>query len=133
MLPDVERNHGIVCLRSSYSASETVERLESALKKHNLRLFARIDHAAAAAEVGLKMPPTQVLLFGNPAGGTPLMLASPTLAIDLPFKALIWESDAGQVSLAYNAPEYLEVRHEVPARLGENLSGLINLLREIVV
>lgn len=89
MLPQAEQEHGIVRLQSSHSVAETVGKLQSSLKEHGVRLFARIDHAAAAAEVGLKMPPTQVLLFGNPTGGTPMMLAAPTLAIDLPFKALI--------------------------------------------
>lgn len=78
------------------------------------------------------MPATQVLLFGNPAGGTPVMLAAPTVAIDLPFKALIWEDGTGQVGLAYNAPEYLQTRHEFPKRMGGNLNGLASLLREVV-
>lgn len=132
MLPEAELEHGIVRLRSNYSVPETVERLESALKERGIRLFCRIDHGAAAAEAGLKMPPTQVLVFGNPAGGTPMMLAAPTLAIDLPFKALIWEDRAGQVWLAYNTPEYLQARHEFPEHLHENLNGLVGLLREVV-
>lgn len=128
-----EAGNGMLRLKSSYSVSETVERIESALKLRGIRLFCRIDHAAAAAEAGLKMPATQVLLFGNPAGGTPMMLAAPTLAIDLPFKALVWEDQAGQVWLAYNEPEYLQARHRFPKHLGENLSGLVNLLREVAI
>ncbi|HEX7362424.1 MAG TPA: DUF302 domain-containing protein [Bryobacteraceae bacterium] len=131
-MSDLEQVRGIVRLSSSYSVSETVERLEAALKARGLRLFGRIDHATAAVDAGLKMPPTQVLLFGNPTSGTPLMLAAPTLAIDLPFKALIWEDEAGHTWLAYNDPEYLQSRHRVPRLLRENFHGLINLLHEIV-
>jgi uncharacterized protein (DUF302 family) len=77
-------------------------------------VFARIDHAGEAEKVGLKMRPTQLLIFGNPKGGTPLMVASPTVAIDLPFKALVWEDGEGKVMLGYNSPGYLKKRHAVP-------------------
>jgi uncharacterized protein (DUF302 family) len=126
-----EQENGIVRLRSNRSVAETVEKLESALKQRGVRMFARIDHAAAAVEVGLKMPPTQVLVFGSPAGGTPMMLAAPTLAIDLPFKALVWEDESGRAWLAYNSPEYLRVRHNFPEKMADNLSGLVRLLQEV--
>lgn len=110
--------------------AETVARLEAGVKEHGLRLFARIDHAAAAEEVGLKMRPTLVLVFGNPRVGTPLMLAAPTLAIDLPFRVLVWEDAAGDAWSTYSAPDCLKNRHDVPKSLGENLNGIVNLLRE---
>lgn len=129
---NTEQDNGLIHLKSTYSVSETMTRLEAALKERGVRLFAGIDHSAMAAEVGLKMRPTQVLLFGNPRGGTPMMLAAPTLAIDLPFKALVWEDSTGQVWLTYNAPEYLANRHGVPQSLVGNLNGLADLLQEAV-
>jgi len=125
-----ELTNGLIHLKSNYSVSETMARLEAALKDRGLRLFARIDHAAAAAEAGLEVRPTQVLLFGNPMVGTPMMLAAPTLAIDLPFRALIWEDATGQVWLTYNAPDYLASRHDVPDPLARNLNGLVDLLQK---
>lgn len=106
-------------------------RLESLLKERGVRIFARIDHYTAAAEAGLRMRPTQVLLFGNPAVGTPMMAAAPTLAIDLPSKALIWEDGTGRVWLTYNAPEYLKNRHDIPESLAEHLNTFEELLREV--
>lgn len=132
MSPNTEQGDGLMNLECGHSVPDTIVRLESILKEHGLRVFARIDHSAAAAEAGLKMRPTEVLLFGNPSGGTPMMIAAPTLAIDLPFKALVWEDDAGKVWLTYNAPEYLKKRHGVPERLMGNLDALANLLREVV-
>jgi uncharacterized protein (DUF302 family) len=126
-----EENKGLIHLQCSRSVEETVARLESALKEYGLRIFARVDHSAAAAEAGLKMRPTQVLLFGNPATGTSMMIAAPTLAIDLPSKALIWEDETGKVWLTYNSPEYLKKRHDVPESLVGPLYGLADLLREL--
>lgn len=128
MFPKSEQSNGLAHLECRRSVAETMTRLELLLKEHSLRVFARIDHSAAAAEAGLKMRPTQVLVFGNPVGGTPLMIAAPTLAIDLPFKALVWEDDAGKVWLTYNTPEYLINRHGVPESQARNLSKLVNLL-----
>lgn len=132
MSRNTEQGSGLMDLECGHSVRETIGRLESMLKERGLRVFALIDHAAAAAEAGLKMRPTEVLLFGNPSGGTPMMTAAPTLAIDLPFKALVWEDDAGKVWLTYNTPEYLKDRHGIPENLMGNLNGLTNLLREVV-
>ena len=116
-------DNGLVKVESRYSVEETVKRLEAALADKALRVFALIDHSGEAEKVGLKMRPTKVLIFGNPKGGTPLMVAAPSLAIDLPLKALIAEDAAGNVSVTYNDPEYLKERHGVPEELIRNLAG----------
>ncbi len=123
-LPD----NGMLHLDSPYSVSETVERVVKLLTERGLTLFARIDHSGGAAAVGLAMPPTELLIFGNAKAGTPLMLAAPTLAIDLPLKALAWQDDAGEVRLSFNTTEYLQKRHNLPADLVKNIAGLPSLL-----
>lgn len=127
-----EQKKGLIHLESCHFVPQTMMRLEAVIKKHGLRIFACIDHSGAAAEVGLRMRPTQVLVFGNPQSGTPIMIDAPSLAIDLPFKVLVWEDDTGKVWLTYNAPEYLRNRHGAPESLVNNLSPLINLLRDVV-
>ncbi len=129
---NTEQEKGLIRLESHYSVVETMARLEAVIKKHGLRIFASIDHSGAASEVGLRMQPTQVLVFGNPLSGTPVMIATPSLAIDLPFKVLVWEDDSGKVWLTYNAPEYLRNRHGAAESLVNNLGPLINLLRDVV-
>ncbi|MGA8150085.1 MAG: DUF302 domain-containing protein [Terriglobales bacterium] len=125
-------DNGLVHLSSPYSVSETVKRLESLLQAQGLAVFARIDHSGEAEKVGLKMPPTRVILFGSPKAGTPLMIAAPTVAIDLPLKALIWEDGGGKVWASYNSPEYLKQRHNIPDELVKNISGIATLLRKVV-
>jgi uncharacterized protein (DUF302 family) len=122
--------NGMVHLRSHHSVQETLQRLESALRAHGVSIFARIDHSGEAEKVGLRMPPTQVLIFGSPKAGTPLMVASPTLAIDLPLKALAWEDADGTVWLSYNSPEYLKQRHNVPDDLITNITGAGELVQQ---
>jgi uncharacterized protein (DUF302 family) len=122
--------NGMVHIRSHYSVRETLQRLESVLFAHGLTIFGRVDHSGEAEKVGLKMPLTQVLIFGSPKAGTPLMVASPTLAIDLPLKALVWEDADGTVWLSYNTPEYLKQRHNVPDDLITNISGAGALLQQ---
>jgi uncharacterized protein (DUF302 family) len=117
------QGNGLVQLASGYSIDETVKRLEAAFGQKNLQVFAVIDHSGEAEKVGLKMKPTKVLIFGSPKGGTPLMVAAPSLAIDLPMKALVAEDADGKVSVTYNAPEYLQDRHGVPEELIRNLAG----------
>jgi uncharacterized protein (DUF302 family) len=117
-------DNGLVHLRSPYSVPETLKRLESALQAKNLTVFARIDHSGEAEKAGLSMRPTQLIIFGSPRGGTPLMVASPTLAIDLPLKALAWQDADGTVWLSYNSPEYLRQRHNVPSDLIVNIAGI---------
>ena len=111
MLPAVPASavDGLITKPSAYSANETLDRLEAALKERGWVIFTRLDHAAAAGSVGLKMPKSTVLVFGNPLLGTPVFIECPTLAIDLPLKALVWEDDGGKVSLSYNTAEYLLV------------------------
>jgi uncharacterized protein (DUF302 family) len=92
------------------------------LQAKNLTVFARVDHSGEAAKVGLMMRPTQLIIFGSPKSGTPLMVASPTLAVDLPLKALVWEDAEGKVWLSYNSPNYLKQRHEIPDELVKNIA-----------
>jgi uncharacterized protein (DUF302 family) len=127
-LPD----NGLVHLRSPYSVAETLERLESVLHAKNLSVFARVDHSGEAEKVGLKMRPTQLIIFGSPQAGTPLMVASPTVAIDLPLKALAWEDADGKVWLSYNRPDYLKRRHEIPDELVKNIAGVGAVLEKAV-
>jgi uncharacterized protein (DUF302 family) len=114
---------GMVQVGSHYSVEETVRRLQSAFVEKGMQVFAVIDHSGEAEKVGLKMRPTKVLIFGSPKGGTPLMVAAPSLAIDLPLKALVAEDAAGKVTVTYNDPAYLKERHGVPEELIKNLAG----------
>ena len=102
--------NGMVHLSTQHSASETLERLKSAVTSRGLAILAEIDHSGDAAKVGLKMQPAQLLIFGNPKAGTPLMVASPTAALDLPLKALVWQDAEGKVWLGYNAPDWIAAR-----------------------
>jgi uncharacterized protein (DUF302 family) len=127
-LPD----NGLVHLRSPYAVAETLKRLESVLHARNLTVFARIDHSGEAEKVGLTMRLTQLIIFGSPKAGTPLMVASPTLAIDLPLKALAWEDADGQVWVSYNDPDYLKQRHGIPDELVKNIAGVGAVLEKAV-
>ena len=106
-------SQGFIQVKSSYSVSETANRLISLIKQRNLKLFAQINHAAGAETVGEKLRPTQLIIFGNPKTGTPLMQCSQNVAIDLPMKALVWMDESGQVWIGYNDPAYLQSRHEL--------------------
>jgi uncharacterized protein (DUF302 family) len=106
---------GLVAVKSPHSAKATLGRLEDAVTQRGLTIFARIDHAAGAAKIGKTLRPTDLLIFGNPQGGTPFMECEQTVAIDLPLKALVWEDSSAQVWLGYNDPAYLAQRHGVPA------------------
>jgi len=125
-------NNGLVGVASRYSVDETVERLETVFKERGLQVFALIDHSGEAAKVGMRMRPTKVLIFGSPKGGTPLMVAAPSLAIDLPLKALISEDEKGKVWVSYNAPQYLQQRHGVPDDLIKNIAGVGTLIAKAV-
>lgn len=121
---------GLISVKSPYSVDETLDRLESGAQQRGLKVFARIDHAAGAVSVGKSLRPTQLLIFGNPKGGTPLMECAQTAAIDLPLKALAWQDEQGQVWLGYNDPAYLANRHGIAdcpavAPISNTLSGLI--------
>ena len=123
---------GMVDIPSRYSVPESLARLESILREKGLTIFARVDHSGEAAKVGMEMRPTQLLIFGSPEGGTPLMVAAPSLAIDLPLKALAWQDEAGKVWLSYNSPEYLQQRHGIPADLLKNIAGVGALIQKAV-
>lgn len=127
-LPD----NGMVHLRSPYSVPDTLKRLESILQAKGVNVFALVDHSGEAAKVGLKMQPTQLIIFGSPKAGTPLMVVSPTLAIDLPLKALAWEDADGKVWLSYNTPEYLKQRHNIPDDLVKNIAVVGPLLEKAI-
>jgi len=114
--------NGIVDIPSKHSVDETVEKLKGILEAKGVTLFALVDHSGEAEKVGLKMRPTKLLIFGNPKGGTLVMLAAPSVAIDLPLKILIWEDGAGKVWVSYNSPAYLQERHGVPQDLLQNIS-----------
>ena len=105
---------GLVAVKSPHSAKDTMVRLEDTVKQRGLSVFARVDHTAGAAKIGKTLRPTEVLIFGNPQGGTPLMECEQTVGIDLPLKALVWEDAAGQVWVGYNDPAYLGQRHGAP-------------------
>jgi uncharacterized protein (DUF302 family) len=114
--------NGLLQVTSRYTVDESVYRLESVLAERGVRVFALIDHSGEAEKIGMKMRPTKLVIFGNPKGGTPLMVAAPTLAIDLPLKALVWEDEGGKVWVSYNSPEYLQQRHGVPEDLIKNIA-----------
>lgn len=121
---------GLIAVKSNYSAQETMDRFEQNAKQRGLNIFARIDHAAGAAKIGKTLRPTEVLIFGNPQGGTPFMECAQTAGIDLPLKALVWQDVQGQVWLGYNDPVWLAQRHDVAtcpaaAGLSKALSGLV--------
>lgn len=125
-LPD----NGMINLPSPYPVPELMARLEAVLQATGLNVFARIDHSGEAKKVGLEMRPTQLIIFGSPKAGTPLMIASPTIAIDLPLKALGWEDGEGKVWLSFNSPEYLKHRHDLPNELLKNIAGVGGLLQK---
>jgi uncharacterized protein (DUF302 family) len=119
---------GLTTIPSSFAARETMDRLEAAVKAKGLTVFARIDHAAGAAAVSLPLGPTELLIFGNARGGTPLMQENQTAGIDLPLKALVYEDAAGNVWLSYDDPGWSARRHELGAPVASNVKGLAEAL-----
>jgi uncharacterized protein (DUF302 family) len=122
---------GLTQLPSRHSARETIDCLESEIKSRGLTVFARIDHAAGAKDVGMALRPTELLIFGNAKGGTPLMQACQTIGIDLPLKALAWEDADGKVWLSYNEPAWLVARHGAAQGLAETAQRLATLLATV--
>jgi uncharacterized protein (DUF302 family) len=120
-------NNGLTTLPSNHSLNETLEKLTRSLQEKQIAIFAIVDHSGEAEKIGLKMPPTKLVIFGNPKGGTPLMLAAPTCAIDLPLKILIAEDAAGKVWVTYNSAEYLQQRHALPQDLLRNIAVVESL------
>jgi uncharacterized protein (DUF302 family) len=126
----IQKDGGIVSIPSNHSVDETVDRLKNLLQSKGITLFAVIDHSGEAAKVGLKMPSTKLLIFGSPKGGTPVMLAAPSAALDLPLKILVAEDAQGKVWLSYNSEEYLKERHGLPPDLVPNLAAAKALAAE---
>ena len=130
---DTKMSEGIISRPSKYSVPETLHRLETLLTAKGIKVFALIDHSGEAEKAGLNMPPTQLLIFGNPKGGTPVMLAAPTAAIDLPLKALAWQDADGQVWLSYNDPEYIAKRFGLSADVIKPLTGMGAVIEQALV
>lgn len=120
-------DNGIVTIPSARSVDETVEKLEAMLRAKGVAVFALVDHSGEAAKVGMKMPPTKLVIFGNPKAGTPLMLAAPSSAIDLPLKILVWEDSQNKVWISYNSSQYLRHRHGLPQELMQNIAAVETL------
>jgi uncharacterized protein (DUF302 family) len=114
--------NGIVTIPGHQSVDRTVHKLEEMLQTKGVKLFALVDHSGEAEKAGMHMRPTKLLIFGSPKAGTPLMIASPTVAIDLPLKVLVWEDAGGQVWISYNSQAYLQARHHLPADLAPNIA-----------
>jgi uncharacterized protein (DUF302 family) len=123
--------HGIVNLPSHRSVDQTVERLKEILRAQGVNLFVLVDHSGEAEKVGLKMPPTKLLIFGSPKAGTPLMQAAPSIAIDLPLKILVWEDAQKTVWVSYNSPAYLQQRHDFAPELLQNIAVVEALAAKI--
>jgi uncharacterized protein (DUF302 family) len=121
MLPAADTK-GIIDKPSNHSVDKTVQELKNILQAKGVKLFALVDHSGEAEKVGMNMPPTKLLIFGNPKAGTPLMLAAPSVAIDLPLKILVWQDGQGKVWISYNSPEYLKERHGLPRDLLQNIA-----------
>jgi uncharacterized protein (DUF302 family) len=121
---------GVIQLRSQHSVSATIDRLEALLKQRGILVFARIDFSGDAARAGLRMPAEQMLIFGNPKAGTPLMLAVPASGLDLPLKMLAWEAADGNVWVAYNDPQYVVQRHRLASDFTANLAAVVPLIQQ---
>src|SRR5215467_12756983 len=115
------KENGIVNRLSNHAVDQTVENLKRILQTKGVTLFALVDHSGEAEKAGMKMRPTKLLIFGSPKTGTPVMLAAPSIAIDLPLKILVWEDENAKTWISYNSPDYLRDRHNVPADLMQNL------------
>ncbi len=122
--------NGIITKSANCTVEQAVNKIKSLLVGRGITLFAVIDHSAEAATIGMKMPETKLLIFGNPKGGTPLMLASPSVAIDLPLKLLVAEDANGRSSISYNSPKYLQERHKLPDELIKNIAIIEALATE---
>ena len=127
-----DMQNGLVRVASRYSVEETISRIEGFLREKGIKLFATIDHSGEAERAGLKMPATKVLIFGNAKAGTPIMIAAPSAAIDLPLKVLVQEEENGGVWVSYNTPEYIQQRHGFPAELTGNLAAVRAVVQHAV-
>ena len=127
----INRGRGIIDTPSNHSVDETVERLKGILQAKGVTLFALVDHSGEAEKVGMKMSPTKLLIFGSPKAGTPVMLAAPSSAIDLPLKILVWEDAQGKVWVTYNRLTYLQERHGIPQELLQNIAVVETLVNAV--
>jgi uncharacterized protein (DUF302 family) len=123
-----DKDQGVIRIPAHYPAAQTLDRLESLLKERGVMVFARIDFSGDAQRAGLAMRPQQMLIFGNPKAGTPLMVAAPTAGLDLPLKALVWEDEQGSAWIAYNDPAYVVRRHGIAPGLSANLAAVIPII-----
>jgi uncharacterized protein (DUF302 family) len=121
---------GLVTVPSRYSFPETLEKILAAIQQKGLKVFSIVDHSGEAEKVGLTMRPTQLVIFGAPKGGTPVMVAAPTAAIDLPLKTLVWQDEEGKVLVTFNSADYLAERHGIPDNLVKNISGVGALVQK---
>jgi uncharacterized protein (DUF302 family) len=129
----MKTGEGIISKASKYSVPETLDRVDALLQSKGIKIFVRVDHSGEAEKVGLKMPPTQLLIFGNPKGGTPVMLAAPTAAIDLPLKVLAWQDADGKVWLSYNDPGYIKKRFSLTDEQIKTIAGIGLLIEQAIV
>jgi uncharacterized protein (DUF302 family) len=119
--------NGIINIASNHTVDEAIEKLKAILSAKGVTLFALVDHSGEAEKVGMKMRPTKLLIFGSPKAGTPLMLAAPSIALDLPLKILVWEDESGNTQVSYNAPDFLRERHNLPQELMQNIAVIETL------
>ena len=129
----MKENHpeGLTTIPSHFDPKDTMDRLEAAIRAQGMQVFARLDHAAGAAQAGLELTPTELILFGNARAGTPLMQANPTVGIDLPLKALVWQDAAGRTWLSYNEPSWFAQRHGVGSQTDQILETMAATLKAI--
>ena len=127
---NAHKENGLVDIPSNHSVEETVEKLKRILQAKGITLFALVDHSGEAGKAGMQMRPTKLLIFGNPKAGTPVMLAAPSSAIDLPLKILIWEDAQEKVWVTYNSPIYLQERHNLPPELVQNVGAIETLAKK---
>ena len=127
---NAHKENGLVDIPSNHSVEETVEKLKRILQAKGITLFALVDHSGEAGKAGMQMRPTRLLIFGNPKAGTPVMLAAPSSAIDLPLKILIWEDAQEKVWVTYNSPIYLQERHNLPPELVQNVGAIETLAKK---
>jgi len=125
-----QAEHGIVQFRSSFDVTVTIDRIRAAFDAHGITVFAQIDFSGDAARAGLNLPAEQMLIFGNPKAGTPLMQQAPRAGLDLPLKVLVWADGQGASWIACNAPEYIVARHALPEALAANIAGPLALLKQ---
>ncbi|HLG84596.1 MAG TPA: DUF302 domain-containing protein [Bradyrhizobium sp.] len=122
---------GLISVKSNFGSKQTMERLEAAVSERGLTVFARIDHAAGAEQAGMPLRPTELLIFGSPKGGTPVMQSAQTAGIDLPLKALVWQDDGGTTWLSYNDPRWIASRHAAGPDADAAVSGMFVLLQSV--